>query len=517
MTTVLLPSALEASRFTTSPSSTSLLPKALPTPEADVDRRLRAVGTVYCIQESVKTPIEDLFQNSCSNLDPASKAFYNSQTSLSYLSSAGSYRSRKNRPCILVKDDVTHGSESMKYLSLICLMATFEGTPIERMPFVFRHFSIPVFPSYAIDLKPSRFCIRASPKDWAKADVWVIAWMFQSSHPLQGTWTPQVGHHHRFFDSRTVAALVIQCEKKKKKWRSMCANRHMAHQYANEFREHLRTRREKQRSPKSSVNSFRSKYSSISNNHSRPSMGIWEDHETQSIHEVFKTADDINALTLESRDTSRFMAHLTDQLLGFAARRTSSSRLVRGDASLRKITSGGSDASSVVSAASGQPGASGDRHRLRQSTGNRLGYNRRKMSVEKAMGPSRKATTSDPSSSKQQQPSTSTPHKKSSKRPQHKKHPAPPPSAPNALPGVQKIKAALRQTRRLLAKDSLAADVRVATERRLKSLEADLAKAEQARLERTMATRYHKIKFFERQKVSRKLAQTKRKLACAWT
>ncbi|KAI0327928.1 hypothetical protein GY45DRAFT_1327000 [Cubamyces sp. BRFM 1775] len=125
------------------------------------------------------------------------------------------------------------------------------------------------------------------------------------------------------------------------------------------------------------------------------------------------------------------------------------------------------------------------------------------------MGPSRKATTSDPSSSKQ---ASSTPHKKS-KRPQHKKHPAPPPSASNALPGVQKIKAALRQTRRLLAKDSLAADVRVATERRLKSLEADLAKAEQARLERTMATRYHKIKFFERQKVSRKLNQTKRKLA----
>ncbi|KAH9889320.1 hypothetical protein C8Q73DRAFT_154352 [Cubamyces lactineus] len=125
------------------------------------------------------------------------------------------------------------------------------------------------------------------------------------------------------------------------------------------------------------------------------------------------------------------------------------------------------------------------------------------------MGPSRKATTSDPSSSKQP---SNTPHKKS-KRPQHKKHPAPPPSASNALPGVQKIKAALRQTRRLLAKDNLAADVRVATERRLKSLEADLAKAEQARLERTMATRYHKIKFFERQKVSRRLNQTKRKLA----
>ncbi len=131
------------------------------------------------------------------------------------------------------------------------------------------------------------------------------------------------------------------------------------------------------------------------------------------------------------------------------------------------------------------------------------------------MGPSRNTTVSEPSSSTNP---ASTPNKKSTKRPQHKKHPHPAPSSsssnsnPNALPGVQKIKAALRQTRRLLAKDKLAADVRVATERRLKSLEGDLARAEQARIERTLATRYHKIKFFERQKVLRKLAQAQRKL-----
>ncbi|EMD32965.1 hypothetical protein CERSUDRAFT_161025 [Gelatoporia subvermispora B] len=82
-----------------------------------------------------------------------------------------------------------------------------------------------------------------------------------------------------------------------------------------------------------------------------------------------------------------------------------------------------------------------------------------------------------------------------------------------ALPGVQKLKAALRQTRRLLAKDKLAADVRVETERRAKALEADLARAEQAKKERAMSVRYHAIKFFERQKVTRKLKQTKRQLS----
>ncbi|KAG9119907.1 18S rRNA maturation protein [Ceratobasidium sp. 392] len=79
-------------------------------------------------------------------------------------------------------------------------------------------------------------------------------------------------------------------------------------------------------------------------------------------------------------------------------------------------------------------------------------------------------------------------------------------------PGVQKLKASLRQTRRLLAKENIGADVRIQTERRLKSLEADLAKAEIRRKERSMAVRYHKIKFFDKQKVTRKINQTKRAL-----
>lgn len=74
----------------------------------------------------------------------------------------------------------------------------------------------------------------------------------------------------------------------------------------------------------------------------------------------------------------------------------------------------------------------------------------------------------------------------------------------------------------------MAADVRVATERKLKALEADLQRAELARKERTLAIRYHKVKFFgkgrfwhdicvaycstERQKVVRKINQTKKRL-----
>lgn len=83
----------------------------------------------------------------------------------------------------------------------------------------------------------------------------------------------------------------------------------------------------------------------------------------------------------------------------------------------------------------------------------------------------------------------------------------------DALPGVQKIKSSLRQAKRLLSKESLAANVRVETERRVRALEADLVNAQNARKLRAMASRYHKVKFFERQKVTRKIKQVKRNLA----
>ncbi|KAF9450113.1 hypothetical protein P691DRAFT_726683 [Macrolepiota fuliginosa MF-IS2] len=83
----------------------------------------------------------------------------------------------------------------------------------------------------------------------------------------------------------------------------------------------------------------------------------------------------------------------------------------------------------------------------------------------------------------------------------------------SVTPGISKIKSSLRQTRRLLAKDNLAANMRVETERRLRALETELAQAELANKERAMATRYHKVKFFERQKVTRKINQTKKQLS----
>ena len=77
--------------------------------------------------------------------------------------------------------------------------------------------------------------------------------------------------------------------------------------------------------------------------------------------------------------------------------------------------------------------------------------------------------------------------------------------------------------------EGLAADIRVESERKLKALETDLVAAEKANKERTLATRYHKVKFFgacpgpwtswhiydpvlDRQKLLRKIKQTKSRL-----
>ncbi|GAA5994817.1 Efg1p [Rhodotorula paludigena] len=77
---------------------------------------------------------------------------------------------------------------------------------------------------------------------------------------------------------------------------------------------------------------------------------------------------------------------------------------------------------------------------------------------------------------------------------------------------VSKLKAQLRQTKRLLARDDLTPDVRTTSERRLAILEDELAKAENSKVEKKMVQRYRGVKFFERQKLLRKIKQAKKQL-----
>ncbi|GAA5866725.1 hypothetical protein JCM3774_001971 [Rhodotorula dairenensis] len=78
---------------------------------------------------------------------------------------------------------------------------------------------------------------------------------------------------------------------------------------------------------------------------------------------------------------------------------------------------------------------------------------------------------------------------------------------------VSKLKAQIRQTKRLLAREDLTPDVRTTTERRMVALESELEKTSQSKVEKKMVQRYRGVKFFERQKLLRKIKQAKKKLA----
>ncbi len=109
-----------------------------------------------------------------------------------------------------------------------------------------------------------------------------------------------------------------------------------------------------------------------------------------------------------------------------------------------------------------------------------------------------------PSSSSSNAAGPSQPNKK----PKYEK-----PQSSNGLPGASKIKASIRQTKRLLAKPNLAPGTKIEAERRLKSLESDLELASRKQVEKSRASRYHRVKFVERQKLVRRIARCKRTLA----
>ncbi|KAK4058187.1 18S rRNA maturation protein [Microbotryomycetes sp. JL221] len=87
-------------------------------------------------------------------------------------------------------------------------------------------------------------------------------------------------------------------------------------------------------------------------------------------------------------------------------------------------------------------------------------------------------------------------------------------NTPDTIPSgsVSKLKSQLRQTKRLLARDDLTPDVRTTTTRRLELLEQELDKAQHSQQERKMVLKYKGVRFFERQKLLRKIKQAKRAL-----
>jgi len=76
---------------------------------------------------------------------------------------------------------------------------------------------------------------------------------------------------------------------------------------------------------------------------------------------------------------------------------------------------------------------------------------------------------------------------------------------------LSKLKASIRQTQRLLYKDTLTPDVRQTTERRLVLLKEELEKTSKVKKKKTMEDRYKAVKFVERKKLLRKISQLKKR------
>lgn len=78
---------------------------------------------------------------------------------------------------------------------------------------------------------------------------------------------------------------------------------------------------------------------------------------------------------------------------------------------------------------------------------------------------------------------------------------------------VNELKSTVRNLRRLLDRnDDLPANVRVEKERALQTAERDLGEAEKAKKRSDMIGKYHKIRFFERQKAERRLKKARREV-----
>ncbi|KAG0688971.1 18S rRNA maturation protein [Pichia californica] len=78
--------------------------------------------------------------------------------------------------------------------------------------------------------------------------------------------------------------------------------------------------------------------------------------------------------------------------------------------------------------------------------------------------------------------------------------------------GSSGIRKKMRDINRLLQRENIPADMKIANERALKTLELELEKTQEDQLERKMAVKYHKVRFFEKKKAKRFYLGNKKKV-----
>lgn len=181
-------------------------------------------GEVFEIQESVFTPIEHILADMHGVSGLAGDALHRSRSSLHSMRTKEN-ATHKCRPCILM-NGVRRTRKGMAGCN-ICLMATFEKTPIEKLPRVFRHFCLQVFTETAPVLETPH--LHSLPK-WRRRSgmQWIIMWPFDTTRTLGGRWGARPGHGGcgkrtgMAFGENAMGYLDELCEMKDREWKELC-------------------------------------------------------------------------------------------------------------------------------------------------------------------------------------------------------------------------------------------------------------------------------------------------------
>ncbi|KAI0629530.1 hypothetical protein C8Q77DRAFT_292081 [Trametes polyzona] len=196
-------------------------------------------GEVFQIKDSVWTPIEHALASVASLLRLSDAARNRSEQSLQSLMDRDHATRKDPRPCIVMAD-IFNSREGSKR-PYVCLMATFDGTPIDEMPRIMRFFCVPVTPH---DLFSPDIHLHSLP-EWPTANGWIIAYPYWATRPLGGRWrAPNAGEARKgmAFGVLAMKELEQTCTAKHEAWKDMCRrNPVLANEYEREYRLHLRT------------------------------------------------------------------------------------------------------------------------------------------------------------------------------------------------------------------------------------------------------------------------------------
>jgi len=162
------------------------------------------VGDIGAIRAFVNAPLYDLINTS--------DASVHSVKSLAHYQQIEKYpESPKTRPCLICSDGPTGQT--------VCLMATFDGMPVQTLHAIYRHFMVPIWPTERT-MKPTdnEEHLHTTPA-WANTPQWIIAYPYQLRNNQVATdrfTHPECSAYH--VDDESMNDFMELCQLKRREW-----------------------------------------------------------------------------------------------------------------------------------------------------------------------------------------------------------------------------------------------------------------------------------------------------------